>query len=135
MNGMKLEEEKCQQEKKSSEEFVGEMIESAKKATKKATAKAEVAAKEAAKKADTMTTEAKKAVAKATKKPLKEEIYLQYAGKEISKDELIKRIKDIWTKELNKKIGDIVTITVYLKPEDNKAYYVINGEYSDSIDL
>ncbi|MCD7885260.1 MAG: DUF6465 family protein [Lachnospiraceae bacterium] len=121
--------------KKSSEEIVGEMIEKTKKVTKKATAKAEVAAKEAAKKADSMTAEAKKAVAKAAKKPLKEEIYLQYAGKEISKEALIKQIKEIWTKELNHKIGDIVTITVYLKPEDNKAYYVINGEVSGSIDL
>ncbi|MCD7957943.1 MAG: DUF6465 family protein [Lachnospiraceae bacterium] len=121
--------------KKSAEELVGEVIESARKATKKTTAKAETAAKEAAKKADTMTAEAKKAVAKATKKPLKEEIYLQYSGKEISKDALIKQIKEVWTKELNNKVGDIVTITVYLKPEDNKAYYVINGEVSGSIDL
>ncbi|MCD8105538.1 MAG: DUF6465 family protein [Lachnospiraceae bacterium] len=121
--------------KKSSEEIVGEVIESAKKATKKAGEKAEVAAKEAAKRADTVTSEAKKAVAKATKKPLKEEIYFQYAGKEINKDAVIKQIKEIWTKELNNKVGEIATITVYLKPEENKAYYVINGEVSGSVDL
>ncbi|MCD7833031.1 MAG: DUF6465 family protein [Lachnospiraceae bacterium] len=128
--------------KKSSEEIVEEALEtakkatvSAKKATRKATEDAVVAVKEAAKKADTMTTEAKKAVAKATRKPLKEEVYLQYAGKEINKDELVKQVKEIWTKEMNHKIGDIATITLYLKPEENKAYYVINGEVSGSVDL
>ncbi|MCC8050621.1 MAG: DUF6465 family protein [Clostridiales bacterium] len=128
--------------KKTQEEQVEEVVEAAKKAvattkkaTKKATEKAAVAAKEAAKKADNVTTEAKKAVAKATKKPLKEEVYLQYAGKEIHKDELVKQVKEIWTKELNNKIGDIATITLYLKPEENKAYYVINGDVSGSVDL
>ncbi|MCD8336371.1 MAG: DUF6465 family protein, partial [Lachnospiraceae bacterium] len=100
-----------------------------------ATEDAVVAVKEAAKKADTMTTEAKKAVAKAAKKPLKEEVYLQYAGKEINKDELVKQVKEIWTKEMKNKVGDIATITLYLKPEENKAYYVINGEVSGSVDL
>ncbi|MCD8398203.1 MAG: DUF6465 family protein [Lachnospiraceae bacterium] len=128
--------------KKSSEEIVEEVLETAKKAsatakkaTKKATEDAVVAVKEATKKADTMTTEAKKAVAKATKKPLKEEVYLQYAGKEINKDEVVKQVKEIWTKEMKNKIGDIATITLYLKPEENKAYYVINGEVSGSVDL
>ncbi|MCD8348492.1 MAG: DUF6465 family protein [Lachnospiraceae bacterium] len=128
--------------KKSSDEIVEEALETAKKATasakkvtKKATEDAVVAVKEAAKKADTMTTEAKKAVAKATKKPLKEEVYLQYAGKEINKDELVKQVKEIWTKEMKNKVGDIATITLYLKPEENKAYYVINGEVSGSVDL
>ncbi|MCD7763887.1 MAG: DUF6465 family protein [Lachnospiraceae bacterium] len=132
--------------KKTQEEQVEEVMEAAKKAvattrkatkkaTEKAAEKAVVAAKEAAKKADTMTAEAKKAVAKAAKKPLKEEVYLQYAGKEINKDELVKQVKEIWSKELKNKIGDIATITLYLKPEENKAYYVINGEVSGSVDL
>ncbi|MCC8137416.1 MAG: DUF6465 family protein [Clostridiales bacterium] len=128
--------------KKMQEEQVEEVVEAAKKAvattrkaTKKATEKAAVAAKEAAKKADNMTTEAKKAVAKAAKKPLKEEVYLQYAGKEINKEDLVKRVKEIWTKDLKNKVGDIATITIYLKPEENKAYYVINGDVSGSIDL
>ncbi|MCD7717043.1 MAG: DUF6465 family protein [Lachnospiraceae bacterium] len=128
--------------KKTQEEQVEEVVEAAKKVAattkkeaKKATEKAAVAVKEAAKKADTVTTEAKKAVAKAAKKPLKEEVYLQYAGKEINKDELVKQVKEIWTKELKNRIGDIATITLYLKPEENKAYYVINGEVSGSVDL
>lgn len=128
--------------KKSSEEIMGEVIEAAKKTgeaakktTRKAAEKAEVTLKEAAKKADTVTTETKKAVAKATKKPVKEEVYLQYAGKEINKDELVKQVKEIWTKQLKNKVGDIATITLYLKPEENKAYYVVNGDVSGSLDL
>lgn len=128
--------------KKSSEEIVEDVIEAAKKTgvaakktTKKAAEKAEVTLREAAKKADTVTAETKKAVAKATKKPLKEEVYLQYAGKEINKDDLVKQVKEVWTKQLKNKVGDIVTITLYLKPEENKAYYVVNGEVSGSLEL
>ncbi len=118
--------------KKNSDEIVNDVMETAKKATKKATA----TAKEVAKKADTVTTEAKKTVSKAVAaKPIKEEIYLQYLGKEISKDELMKRVKEIWTKQMKKKVSEMKTVTLYLKPEENKVYYVINGEQSGSLDI
>ena len=73
------------------------------------------------------TTTAKKAVA--------ETVYLQYLGKEINKADLMKQVKDIWTKELKNKVGDMKSVTLYLKPEENKAYYVINEEVTGSIDM
>ncbi len=121
------EEKEMQRGKKSSEELMDEVIETAKKATKKAGS----TAKEMAKKADNVVTEAKKAV----RKPLKEEVYLQYMGKEISKDDLMRQVKEIWTKQLKRKVGEMSTVTLYLKPEENKVYYVINGEESGSLDI
>lgn len=62
-------------------------------------------------------------------------VYLQYLGKEINKDDLVKQVKDIWTKELKNKAGDLKSVTLYLKPEENMAYYVINDDVTGSIAL
>ena len=123
------------------------------KTVKAETAKAEVKAEEAkaakttAKEAKTTET-AKKAPAKKTtarKTPAKrtttkkaavvtEEVYLQYAGKEFSSADLTAKVKEIW-KEMGKKAADLKDIKVYVKPEENAAYYVINNEETGSFGL
>lgn len=110
------------------------------KAAVKTAKAADKTVKAAAKKAEEVTAEARNAVVKAAakapaKKPLKETVYLQYMGKEIDKDIVVKKVKEVWTKEMKNKVGDIHTLTLYLKPEENKAYYVINGEVSGSVEL
>ena len=105
------------------EKVVEKVVEKTEEAAAKTAAKAETAVKAAAKKAP-----AKKAV-------VKETVYLQYLGKEIDKDELVKQVKEIWTKELNNKATDIKDITLYLKPEENAAYYVVNGDVTGRIQL
>lgn len=109
---------------------------------KAAEAKAETAAEPVkAEKAKTAVEEAPKAEEKkapartSAKKAVTETIYLQYLGKEINKDDLMKQVKEIWTKELKHKVGDMKTVALYLKPEENKAYYVINEEVTGSIAL
>lgn len=98
-------------------------------ATKKAAAvKEEPVTTETVKKAPAKKTTAKKA-------EIKETIYLQYLGKEINKDDVIKKVKEAWTKDLKKKVGDMKTIAIYLKPEENAAYYVVNGDVTGSIEL
>ncbi len=79
---------------------------------------------------------ASEAVKKApVKKAVKETVYLQYMGKEINKDDVMAQVKKIWTDELNKKASDLKEITLYLKTDDNAAYYVINGEVTGKIAL
>ena len=74
--------------------------------------------------------------AAATKKSaVKETIYLQYLGKEINKDDVVKSVKEVWTKQLKNKAGDLKSIDLYLKPEENAVYYVINGEVTGSLDI
>ena len=70
--------------------------------------------------------------APARRKP-KETVYLQYQGKEINKDALIEKVHTAWTGEHGKKLSEIKDITLYLKPEDNAAYYVVNGDISGKI--
>ena len=109
---------------------VEKAVKAAEKTTKAVAEKAEEV-KEAVK-------ETAKAPAKRTttrKTAVKETLYLQYLGKEINKDDLVKQVKDIWTKELKNKAGDLKSVTLYLKPEENMAYYVINDDVTGSIAL
>lgn len=65
----------------------------------------------------------------------KQTIYVQYMGDEITTDEIMKKIKEYWTKELKKKVSEMKSVTVYVKPEEGKAYYVINDEITGDVAL
>lgn len=101
----------------------------AKTVTKTATAKA--AAKPAVKtatKAAVKPAAAKKAPAK--KVALKSTLTVQFDGKSYSEEDLVKIAKDIWRYDLKKKVGDFKSVDLYVKPEESKAYYVINGQFT-----
>ena len=97
---------------------------------------AEAKTTETAKKAPAKKTTARKTPAKrtTTKKAavVTEEVYLQYAGKEFSSADLTAKVKEIWKE---KKAADLKDIKVYVKPEENAAYYVINNEETGSFGL
>ena len=66
---------------------------------------------------------------------MKSKLFLQYSGKEVSDAELIQAVKDAW-KESGKMIKDLKELNLYLKPEENMAYYTINdGEVTGQIQL
>ena len=65
----------------------------------------------------------------------KQTIYVQYMGNETTTDDIMKKIKEYWTKELKKKVSEMKSVTVYVKPEEGKAYYVINDEIKGDIEL
>ena len=105
-----------------------------KKATTKAAATKTAAAKteEApAKKAPAKKAPAKKAAPKkvAPKKPeakaeTKVDFFIEFGGAQVSVDEVIKNVKLTLGK-------DAKEISVYLKPEESKAYFVADGEEKD----
>ena len=100
---------------------------------KKETVKKEAPAKKApaAKAAPAKKTPAKKATT--TKKAdVKATVNLQFAGKSYTNDDLIKIAKDVWKYDLGKKAADFKTLELYVKPEESRAYYVINGETTGS---
>ena len=61
-------------------------------------------------------------------------VYVQYSGKEIVCKDIVASIKEIWKND-GKKEADLKDIKVYIKPEDNGAYYVINGDITGFISL
>lgn len=92
---------------------------------KKPTAKKETAKKAPAKKADTKKPAAKKA-------ELKSEISVQFGGKSYSQDDLLKIAKDVWKYDLKQKAADLTSVELYVKPEENMVYYVMNKEITGS---
>ena len=99
-------------------EAVKEKVAEVKETTKAAKA-------ETAEKAEPKKTPGRKAA-------VKEEFVLEFAGKQITQEEIKKKVKENWTKVQKNKIKDIKTIKVFLQPENSGAYYTINDEGNDS---
>lgn len=76
---------------------------------------------------------AKKAPAKKT--AVKQEVIVQFYGKEVKTDDLMKQVKEIWTKVLKNKVGDMKSVSLYVKPEESAVYYVVNGDVTGKIEL
>lgn len=99
-----------------------------KTAAKKTTTRKSAAAKKTTTRTTAKTTAAKKA------EPVTE-VYVQYWGKEIHTSEVADRIKKIWTEDMGKKASELKELKIYIKPEDNGAHYVINGDVTGFIGL
>ncbi len=56
---------------------------------------------------------------------MKYELFLQYEGKEIGQNELLKEFKEMW-KSKNRKIKDVAALKLYYNAEEHKCYYVVN---------
>lgn len=99
---------------------------------KKEEVKKEPVKKEAVKKAaePKKTPAAKKTPAK--KEAVKAVVNLQFAGKSYTDADLVKIAKDVWKYDLGKKVSDFKSVELYVKPEEFRAYYVINGEVTGS---
>lgn len=115
----------------------------AKKASEKAVAEevkavaAPVETVKAEKKAAKKTAEKTEKVAKKAEKKTEEKaetVFVQYAGKEITVDEIKDRAKAAYEAE-GHRASSIKSLRLYVKPEENKAYYVINEKAAGSIEL
>ena len=126
----KPEEEKTAEVKSAEEKTTAvKSEEPAKKTTaRKTTTRKTTAAKKTTTKTAAKTTAAKKA------EPVTE-VYVQYWGKEIHTSEVADRIKKIWTEDMGKKASELKDLKIYIKPEDNGAHYVINGDVTGFIGL
>ena len=102
----------------------------AKKVVTKTAEKKEAAEKKAAEKPAKKTVVRKSAAAK---KAPKTEVVLQYAGKEVLYADMIKKATQLSKKAIKKDLKDV---KVYVKPEENMAYYVANnGEQIGSFQI
>ncbi len=94
------------------------------KAEKAADVKAEAAKKIAEKKATV-----RKTTKKADQKAM---VHIQFSGKSYSQEELVKMAQDVWKYDLKQKVRELATIDLYVKPEENMVYYVMNQEFTGS---
>lgn len=103
--------------------------ETAKKTSaEKTSAKKETAGKETVKKERT-----KRAASKKTEPTA--EIHIQFADQSLTQDDLVKIARDVWKYDLNQKVGDLESIELYVKPEERRAYYVMNKDFTGSFGI
>lgn len=94
--------------------------EDAKKTVKKTTTRKTAVKKAPAKKEVEEAAQNEEAAVKATVK-------LQFGGREISMEELVQNAKNVWQYDMNKNPEDFKTVELYVKPEEQTVYFVING--------
>lgn len=113
-----------------------ETVVKATQAVEETAVKATQAVKETAEKvAEKTVSETKAAVKKATaKKEIKTTLVVEHQGKQVEDKTMIAAVKKAWTKS-GKKIGDIKTMTLYVKPEESAVYYVINTTETGSVEF
>ena len=100
-----------------------QIIETAKETAAKAVTETEVKVAEVVTEAETVVKKGRKACApKAT-------VYVEHYGNKFTADEIIEQAVKSYTEANEGK--KVKTIEVYVKTEENAAYYVINGEGSD----
>ena len=80
----------------------------------------------------TKTTKSTKTVKKAE---LKTTLNVQFDGKSYTEEDLVKIAKDVWKFDLKKKASDLTSIDLYIKPEEGRAYYVMNKEFMGSFQV
>ncbi|MBU3182844.1 DUF6465 family protein [Clostridium psychrophilum] len=60
-------------------------------------------------------------------------MYVQYEGKQIEEDDLVKKFEFEWCKKY--RIDEITDLKIYLNIDARKAYFVVNGSFSVIIDF
>ena len=102
----------------------------AEKPVKKPAAKKTPSAKKPATKAKATAKPAAK-TAKVATAP-KETVKIQFGADEYDFAEIKKAVEADYKSKVK---GRIKTVEIYIKPEDKAVYYVVNGDFSDKIDL
>lgn len=62
-----------------------------------------------------------------------EELYIQFAGKEISQADIASRIREAYN--ASGATDSISSLKAYVKPEEGKVYYVINEDVTGAIEF
>lgn len=105
----------------------------AKKTTRKRTASRKTTEEKTTEKKTTAKKTTRKAAAK--KAEASTEVFVQWLGKEVYAKDVVDSIKKIWTEEMGRKESELEDLKVYIKPEDNGAHYVINGDITGFLGL
>ena len=65
---------------------------------------------------------------------MKQQMFLQFNEQEVELRTVEANVKKEW-KDAGKKLTDIETLDIYVKPQEGKAYYVVNKSVEGKIDL
>ena len=65
---------------------------------------------------------------------MKQQMFLQFNEQEVELSTVEANVKKDW-KEAGKKLSEIESLDIYVKPQEGKAYYVVNKEIEGKVDL
>lgn len=65
---------------------------------------------------------------------MKFSMYMEFQGKQLDEKEVVANAKRIWVENGNK-ASELKTLKLYIKPEENTAYYVFNDEVTGGFPL
>lgn len=118
------------------EELIKEGTKEAAKRSKDVKKAAQDAAKLTEEKAQEAKKVAKKTAAKAKAKlaEANTQVIVQYKANEVDMAKIQEAVKTAFIEE-GHEASEMKTIRIYVKPEDNAAYYVINDSYSGHVNL
>ena len=68
------------------------------------------------------------------KKEIVEDIYVQFSNNEVVAANVVEKVKAAYVAE-GHTLDSIERLRVYIKPEENMIYYVVNDDYASGIDL
>lgn len=77
---------------------------------------------------------AKEKAPAAKKTAVNEEIYVQFGNNEVLTKDIVEKVKKAYVAE-GHKADSIQDVRVYVKPEENMVYYVVNNDYASGISL
>ena len=106
-----------------------------KREAKEMTEKKTTAAKAPAAKTTTAKKPAAKKAAAPKKEELKAEVTLQFNGNDYTAERLIQSAKDVWQYDMGRDVADFKSVKIFVKPDDRKAYAVVNETEQLSFDI
>ena len=62
---------------------------------------------------------------------MKANVYVEFYGEQVSQEDVIAQAKKIWVDQ-GCDAKDLKKLEVYIKPEDDRVYYVFNGDITGS---
>lgn len=132
---VKKEEKKVEKkiEKKAEEKKAAPVKAAEKKAAPAEKAVEKKAAPAAKKPAEKKAAPVKKETAPAAK--AEAEVILQWNGNDYTYDRLLQSAKDVWQYDQGKNVADFKKAAIYVKPEEGKAYVVVNDKDELSFDI
>lgn len=65
---------------------------------------------------------------------MKQQMFLQFNEQEVELSTVEANVKKDW-KDAGRKLTEIESLDIYVKPQEGKAYYVVNKEVEGKVDL
>ena len=71
----------------------------------------------------------------AAKKAPTVSVKLEFNNKSYTREDVVNSATDVWVHDIGRPAADLKEIELYVKPEEEKVYYIFNGDISGSFNI